>query len=175
MSQRCVVLVGMMGAGKSEVGGELADRLGYRYLDTDKLVEKQAGKPVHQIFSEDGEQAFRELETGAIAGLAGTQGAVIATGGGAYTNPVNRRILDALGLSVYLKASARELYARVKNDTRRPLLKVEDPKAEMARILAEREPHYKQAEITVDTEDLSVEEVVDELIDELAKRTLGDG
>lgn len=175
MSQRCVILVGMMGAGKSEVGEQLADKLGYSFVDTDSLIERKANKKVRRIFADDGEAAFRALESEAIASLAGATGKVIATGGGAFQAPENRAVLDGIGLTVYLKASARELYQRVKNDPNRPLLQRPDAKEEMARLLAEREPAYKQAQLVVDTEDLSVEEVVDALIDELARRTLGDG
>ena len=175
MSQRCVVLVGMMGAGKSEVGRELADKLGYQFVDTDKLAEKLAGKKVRRIFDEDGEPKFRDFERQAIASLKGATAKVVATGGGAFQSADNRSVLNSIGLSFYLKASARELYARIKNDTSRPLLGTADPKGEIARLLFEREPNYEQAVVVVDTEDLSVEEVVDHLIDELARRTLGDG
>jgi shikimate kinase len=153
---------------------KLAATLGYDFVDTDKLVEKKAGKKVGQIFAEEGEARFRELEHEVIESLQGAQSRVIATGGGAVLDPRNRQVIRTLGLSIYLKASARELYQRVKNDTARPLLQVEDPKGEVARILQQREPLYLDADIIMDTEDLSVEEVNDALIDELAKRTLGD-
>ena len=175
MSQRCVVLVGMMGAGKTEVGRELADRLGYEFLDTDKLLEKRANKRIRWIVEEEGEPRLRELERETIESLRGEKGKVIATGGGAYQSHENRAVLNAIGLTVYLKASPRELYARIKNDSSRPLLNVADPKAEVTRLLAERKANYEAATVVVDTEDLSVEEVVDHLIDELAQRTLGDG
>lgn len=176
MSQRCVTLIGPMGSGKTTVGESLADTLGYTFVDTDKLVEKKAGKKISAIFAEDGEAAFRALEAEIITGLMGAQAKVIATGGGVIANPQNYSILRGLGLTVYLKATARELYQRIKNDTGRPLLMAaEDPKKEVARLLAEREPLYLDADIVVDTEDLSVEEVTEVLIDELAKRTVGDG
>lgn len=175
MSQRCVVLIGMMGAGKSEVGKELAERLGYTFIDTDRLVEKRAGKTVARIFADDGEPAFRQMEREAVATLRGASGHVIALGGGTWCDPENRTVLAPLGLTVYLKASARELHARVKNDSRRPLLRHPNPLAELTRILKERERDYERAELVLETEDLSVEEVVDRLIDELAKRTVGDG
>jgi len=175
MSQRCVTLIGPMGSGKTSVGKKLADTLGYQFVDTDSLIEKEAGKKIVQIFDEHGEAHFRQLESQAIARLAGSQSKVIATGGGAVLDPQNRHVLESLGLLVYLKASPRELYQRVKNDSMRPLLlKAEDPKKEMARLLQEREKFYLEADIVVDTEDLSVEEVADVLIDELAKRTVGD-
>jgi shikimate kinase len=165
-----------MGSGKTSVGLRLASTLGYDFVDTDKLIEQRAGRKISEIFATDGEPAFRAMESEAIANLTGSQSKVIATGGGAVLDPQNRHVFTTLGLTVYLKATARELYQRVKNDTNRPLLQVEDPKAEVARLLAAREPLYRlAADIIVDTEDLSLEEVNDRLIDELAKRTLGDG
>ena len=175
MSQRCVVLIGMMGAGKTGVGRALAETLGYEFVDTDKMVEKNTGKKIRRIFEDEGEARFREYEIEAIASLKGATGKVIATGGGAFQAQENRIVFNNIGLTVYLKASARELFARIKNDTSRPLLHTADPKAEIARLLEEREHNYESAVVVVDTEDLSVEEVVDHLIDELARRTLGDG
>ncbi|MCC6548343.1 shikimate kinase [Candidatus Sumerlaeota bacterium] len=176
MSQRCVTLVGLMGSGKTTVGRILAETLGYSFLDTDEQIEKNAGKKISKIFEESGEAHFRQLETQFIAGLSGVTSHVIASGGGAILDPQNRHVFKNLGYVVYLKATPRELYQRIKNDTSRPLLqKAADPKAEMARLLAERERYYKEADIIVDTEDLSAEEVQDVLIDELAKRTVGDG
>lgn len=175
MSQRCVTLIGPMGSGKTAVGDSLADALGYEFVDTDTLVSKRAGQSIPDIFAEKGEETFRQLESEVIAALAGRQSAVLATGGGAVLDPQNRHVFESIGLTVYLKASPRELYQRIKNDTGRPLLAgKEDPRGEIKRILNEREHLYLKADIVVDTEDLSVEEVVDELIDELAKRTIGD-
>jgi shikimate kinase len=154
----------------------LAETLGYQFVDTDKMVEKAAGRKIAEIFAQDGQAAFRALESNAILSLEGAKSKVIATGGGAVLDPQNVHAFRGLGLIVYLRASARELYQRVKNDDNRPLLKVEDPKAEMARIVAERDPLYRDcADVVINTEDLSIEEVNDKLIDELAKRTLGDG
>ena len=176
MSQRCVTLIGPMGSGKTSVGKKLAETLGYQFVDTDHQIEKNAGKKIGAIFEEQGETGFRQLETQYIATLAGSQSKVIASGGGAVLDPQNRHVFRSVGYTVYLKATARELYQRIKNDTSRPLLqKVQDPKAEVARLLAEREKFYKEADIVIDTEDLSIEEVTDALIDELAKRTVGDG
>lgn len=175
MSQRCVILFGPMGAGKTTVGKRLAATLGYQLVDTDHLIEKHAGKKIPQIFEELGEAGFRQIEAEVITGLSGEESKVVATGGGAVLDPQNRHVFRSLGLTVYLKATPRELYQRIKNDTNRPLLtKAADPKAEVARLVAERESFYNEADIIVDTEDLSIEEVTDVLIDELAKRTIGD-
>ncbi|CAN5390823.1 shikimate kinase [soil metagenome] len=176
MSQRCITLLGPMGSGKTTVGKVLAETLGYQFVDMDALIEKSAGKKITKIFEEDGEEGFRAIERDIAASLGGSKSKVIATGGGAVLDPQNRLVFRKLGHTVYLKATARELYQRVKNDTGRPLLqKSDDPKKEIARLLQEREEHYMDADIIIDTEDLSVEEVADALIDELAKRTVGDG
>ena len=173
MSRRCVVLIGMMGAGKSEVGELLADQLGYEFVDVDKNIERVAGKRIHAIFAEKGEEAFRELEREAVSQLAASQNLVIAVGGGAPVDPENRRVLSKLGHVVYLAASARELYQRIKNDRGRPLLEVDDPRAEVARLLGERRDIYELCcDFQIETEELGVDEVVDQIIDELAKRTV---
>lgn len=172
MSSRCVVLVGMMAAGKSEVGELLAEQLGYEFVDTDKIIARKAGKSIPKIFKEEGEVIFREMEKEVVADLKGTKTAVIATGGGAIMDKENRAILGGLGHLVYLKASPRELFLRVKNDRSRPLLNVPNPEKELQHILEQREMAYESADIIIDTEDLNVDEVVDQLIDELARRTI---
>lgn len=172
MSQRCVVLIGMMGAGKTEVGELLSENLGYDFIDTDQLIEKRAKKKITKIFEEHGEEAFRDLESEVIQGLSGTKNTVISVGGGAYTREVNRLVLSSLGHVVYLKASARELYYRLKNDTSRPLLRVENPQQAFQELLEQRKGDYEKASLTVDTEQLSVDEVVDQLIDHLARLTV---
>ncbi len=175
MSQRCVILYGTMGAGKTTVGEQLADILGYEFIDTDALIEEKEGKSITQIFEEKGEEGFRAIESEVIASLADSEAKVIATGGGAIMDPQNRHVLASLGSTVYLKASPRELYQRIKNDTNRPLLQnAEDPKAEIASLLKKREIHYENSTIVIDTEVLSTEEVADQLIDELAKHTVDD-
>jgi shikimate kinase len=162
----------MMGAGKTEVGQGLAEQLGYSFLDTDDLIEQRTGKSINDIFTELGEDEFRRVEADVIATLSGLQSTVVSVGGGATVNTGNYQVLASLGTSVYLKASAQELYQRIKNDKKRPLLRTENPRQQVAALLREREPAYMWADITVDTEDLSVDEVVDYLIDELAKRTI---
>lgn len=171
MSHRCVVLIGMMGAGKSAVGEGLADQLGYDFIDTDKLIVQEAGKSITKIFAEDGEEAFRALEEKVIDKLRGSRSKVVAVGGGAPMSLSNRAAIASIGTSVYLKASAQELYQRIKNDRTRPLMQVENPRSQMAKLLREREEVFAKADIVLDTEVLSVDEVVEKLIDELAKRT----
>ncbi len=176
MSQRCVTLVGPMGSGKTAVGKALAEILGYDFVDTDALICKRTGKSIPTLFEEFGETGFRALESETIGTLAGSLSLVIATGGGAVIDPQNRQRFRDLGYTVYLKASPRELYQRIKNDTNRPLIaKAEDPRKEIEHLLQGREHFYREADIVVETEDLSVPEVADFLLDELAKRTVGDG
>lgn len=172
MSTRCVILTGLMGAGKTEVGRELADMLGYEFIDTDTMISARAGKSINQIFDQEGEATFRKMEREIIQELKGVKGAVISVGGGAPTDPANRAALVRLGHVVYLKASPKELFLRMKNDQTRPLLKTRDPQGRLRELLAEREVAYEQADITIDTEDLTVPEVVEKLIDEMAKRTI---
>ncbi|MGF1574103.1 MAG: shikimate kinase [Sumerlaeia bacterium] len=172
MSQRCVVLTGMMGAGKTEVGELLAENLGYDFIDTDKLIEKRAKKKITAIFEEHGEDFFRDLESEVVQELSGTKNTVISVGGGACIRDVNRLVLSSLGHVVYLKATPRELYYRLKNDTTRPLLRVENPQEAFRQLLAEREENYEKANIVIDTEQLSVDEVVEKLIDHLARLTV---
>ncbi len=176
MSQRCVTLVGPMGSGKSAVGRALAELLGYDFVDTDDLIVRRTGKTIPQIFEEHGETGFRALESEVILTLEGSLSRVIATGGGAVIDPQNRQVFRRIGHTVYLKASPRELYQRIKNDANRPLIaNSPNPRKEIERILLDREPFYKKADITVETDDLSVAEVADYLLDEMAKRTAGDG
>lgn len=164
-----------MGSGKTAVGAALAEMLGYEFVDTDSLIVERAGQSIPEIFEKQGEKGFRVIESEVIAALSDAQSKVIATGGGAVLDPQSRHIFRAIGHTVYLKASPRELYQRVKNDTNRPLLqKAEDPKKAVERLLKEREYLYLEADIIVDTEELSIEEVTDVLIDELARRTVGD-
>jgi len=172
MSQRCVVLTGMMGAGKSEVGELLAEQLGYEFIDTDKLIEKQQNKKITQIFKDVGEDGFRNIESKVIQDLEGSKSKVISVGGGAVIRKENRILLQGLGHVVYLKATPRELYYRLKNDTTRPLIQVDNPQKEFERILEERSMAYAQCDITVDTEEIGVDEVVDQLIDEMARLTV---
>ena len=172
MSQRCVVLTGMMGAGKTEVGEMLADQLGYEFVDTDQLIEKKENKKITDIFKEKGEEGLRDIESQVIQDLEGSKSKVISVGGGAVIRKENRILLQGLGHVVYLKASARELYYRLKNDTTRPLLQVDDPLKEFERLLEERSIPYAQSDITIDTEEIGVDEVVDKLIDEMARLTV---
>jgi len=161
--------MGFMGTGKSEVGRRLAKRLGRAFVDTDRLVEARAGKRIATIFAEDGEPAFRTLERAAVAEAAGRGGPVVAVGGGAVLDPENVRCLREAGVLVYLTARPEIIMGRVGDGSNRPLLR-DDPRAAVARLLAERGPVYAAAaDITVETSERTADEVVGEIQRALAR------
>jgi shikimate kinase len=156
-----VALVGFMGSGKSAVGRELARRLRADFVDTDERIERAAGKSIPEIFSGEGEPAFREREKTALREALSVPGRVVATGGGAFLSGENRAMLAAYGPVVYLEARAETLLARLGEDTGRPLLQGDDPGAILRDLLAQRTPVYRVADHTVVTDGLTVEEVAD--------------
>lgn len=164
---RNIFLVGFMGAGKTTVGRVLAGRLGYRYCDSDKVIETKAGKTIPDIFSGLGEDRFRELESETLESLAGKIKQVIATGGGAVMRDRNWDAMKKGGVTVYLKAPAEVIWNRIKHSKTRPLLNVDNPLDAAKELLEERIPFYEKADITVDTESLSVEEIASEIIKKL--------
>jgi shikimate kinase len=161
---RTVVLVGMMGAGKSAVGRRLATRLGVEFRDADSEIEAAAGCSVSEIFARLGEPAFREGERKVIARLLGDAPHVLATGGGAFCDPDTRARIKDSALSIWIKAPLEVLVARTGRRDTRPLLRNGDPREILERLLAERTPLYAQADLTVDSEDgphqASVEKIV---------------
>jgi shikimate kinase len=141
-------LVGMMGAGKTTVGRILAKRLGYRFFDTDTLVEQVTGQSISQIFADSGEAGFREVETQVLAELSAYQRLAIATGGGIVLRQQNWSYLHH-GIIVWLDAPVDVLYARLKHDLTRPLLRNADPKQTLETILGDRQQFYAQADVRV--------------------------
>jgi shikimate kinase len=142
-----LALIGFMGTGKTTVGHLVAHQLGFAFVDTDRLIEQQAGKPIPRIFAEDGEVAFRELERRVVAGLASHRRTVIATGGGLGANPELLASLKTHALVVCLWASVEVIWERVRHATHRPLLQVADPRARIEALLHERAPIYRQADV----------------------------
>ena len=159
-----VVLVGMPGCGKSTVGRHLARRLGWVAVDSDTEIEKQIGTTIRHFFEREGEAAFRDLEEATLAQLARAQRIVLATGGGAVLRPANRQHLRAGGAVVYLRATPMQLFKRLRHDTRRPLLQVDDPLAKLQSLYAERDPLYREtAHFVLDTGRQPVSQLVSRL------------
>ncbi|TVQ08828.1 MAG: shikimate kinase [Leptolyngbya sp. DLM2.Bin27] len=141
-------LIGMMGAGKSSTGAELAQALGYQFFDTDAVVEAAAGKPIAEIFADQGEAAFRQLETQVLAELATYRRLVVATGGGIITQQQNWSYLHH-GIVVWLDAPPTLLQSRLAGDQDRPLLQAPDWKTQLTQLLGQRQPLYAQADVRV--------------------------
>lgn len=166
-----VVLVGFMCAGKSTVGPALAERLGWDHLDLDREIERREGRTVPAIFAEEGEAGFRALEAQATAALAGRERLVLSPGGGWITNPA---LLPALGpgtLAVWLQVRPETVLARsAAAPGERPLLRGPEPLARISRLLAAREPLYRQASLAVPTDDRDPADVVSHILGEIRAR-----
>jgi shikimate kinase len=157
---RSIVLIGMMGAGKSAVGRCLQQRFGFSRFDTDQMVTSKFGMPVSEIFSKHGEDKFRDAETETLQALAASGPAVIVTGGGIVLREQNLDLLRRLGAVAWLQADEATLFKRASRTGNRPLLQHENPRGSFARILQARMPLYaKVADIRVDTSMLTGEEV----------------
>jgi len=150
---RSIVIVGLMGAGKSCIGKRLASRIGLPFADADAEIEKAAGCSIEEIFERHGEAAFRDGEHRVIRRLLSEEPKVLSTGGGAYMNPMTRADIRAHGVSVWLRADLDLLLKRTGRRNNRPLLKRGDPRQILARLIAERYPVYAEADITVDNVD----------------------
>jgi shikimate kinase len=161
---RSIVLVGMMGAGKSSIGRRLAARLGVPFVDADAEIEQAAGMSIADIFSAYGEPYFRAGEMRVIARLLEHGPQVLATGGGAFMNATTRANIRDRAVSVWLKADAGVLTRRLRRRNDRPLLKTADPAATLAALLAERDPIYGEADLTVLSRDIPHEAIVDEIV-----------
>ena len=159
-----IFLVGLMGAGKSTIGRQLARELGRQFRDSDSEIEKRTGVSIDVIFDIEGEQGFRRRETRMLQELVEERGIVLATGGGAILASENRQLLTDNGLIIYLKASAEHLAGRVKLDRRRPLLQTGDKLAKIRELMTQREPVYRQlADMVVETNNRSIPRVVREI------------
>ena len=167
---RTIALVGMMGAGKSSIGRRLAARMEVEFRDADHEIEVAAGCPIPEIFERYGEPAFRDCERKVISRLLGESPHVLATGGGAFMDAETRSRIKASAVSVWIKAPVDVLLARVKRKDNRPLLKSGDPHEILTRLLAEREPTYALADITLESQDGPHADTVDKLVAALAER-----
>ncbi len=155
-----IVLVGFMGTGKTSVGKRLATQLRMRYVDTDDIIERDSGRRISNIFEEDGEAAFRELETEAVLKVSKWHNSVISTGGGVVLKEANMIALKQNGVVFCLTATPEEIYQRVGHQTHRPLLQTPDPLAKIRSMLAERRPYYEQADYMVRTTGRSFSEII---------------
>lgn len=175
LGTRSIVLVGMMGAGKSTIGRRLSARLRLPFLDADFEIEAAAGMSIPDIFEAHGEPHFRDGEARVIARLLDNGPAVLATGGGAFLREETRNRIRAKAVSIWLKADAEVIMKRVKRRADRPLLQTADPAATVERLIREREPVYQYADLTVWSRDVPHEKIVDECIEALYARLCNDG
>ena len=167
LGKRLVVLVGMMGAGKSTIGRRLAARLSLPFVDADTEIEAAAGMTIPEIFEVHGEPHFRDGEARVIARLLDAGPAVLATGGGSFMREETRRRIGEKAVSIWLKADPDVIMRRVKRRADRPLLQTVDPAATVSRLISEREPIYQHADLTIASREVPHDKIVDECLDAL--------
>jgi shikimate kinase len=167
LGERPVVLVGMMGAGKTTVGRRLATRLGRHFVDSDEEIEKAAGMSIEDMFKAHGEPEFRAGEARVIARLLKEPNLVLGTGGGAFMNADTRALIKDTGVSVWIKADFELLFSRVQRRSNRPLLKTADPRQTLKDLIDKRYPTYALADVTVLSRDVPQEQVATEVMDAL--------
>ncbi|WP_332701413.1 shikimate kinase [Devosia sp.] len=160
-----LVLIGMMGAGKTTVGRRLANRLGRHFLDSDEEIEKAAQMSIPEIFEQRGEPEFRAGETRVIARVLKDRDVVLATGGGAFVNGETRALVKAEAITVWLKAEVDILFERVSRRSNRPLLKTSNPRATLEKLIEDRYPIYAEADVTVISRDVPQDVVAGDVID----------
>lgn len=159
-----LALIGFMGTGKSSVGRMVAARLRFRFVDTDDLVERRMGMRINDIFSQKGEAAFREIEQLVLGELETARHTVIATGGGLAAQPGNLESLRRHALIICLWASPESIWRRVRSQSHRPLLKSADPQETIRRLLQQRQPYYRQADILLNTDLRSAKAVAQQIL-----------
>ena len=168
LAGRTLVMVGMMGAGKSSVGRRLAARLGLPFIDADNEIEQAANASINEIFERHGEAYFRDGERRVIRRLLDGRPKVLATGGGAFIQPETRAAIQDGAISIWLKADRDLILSRVRRRSNRPLLKAGDPEAIVERLIEERHPIYEQAAIHVQSRDVAHDVVIDDILVALA-------
>jgi len=164
MAHKNIVLFGFMGTGKTHVGKEVAHKLDMTFVDMDDLIVGRAGKPIPEIFADDGENHFRALERQVVEDLSQQSGLVIATGGGVIKNPENVGDLGRDGLEICLTAAPEVILGRVEHDTNRPLLNTDDRLVTIQTLLDSRQHLYDSIPNQIDTSDMSVDEVVGKIV-----------
>lgn len=168
LGPRSVILVGLMGCGKSAIGRRLAQRLALPFVDADEEIERAAGKSIEDIFADHGEPYFRDGERRVVARLLRSGPQVLATGGGAFMNEETRAAIAENGISVWLKAELPLLVRRVGRRGNRPLLKAGDPETVLRNLMETRYPVYAEADITIESRDVPHEVIVTEIVESLA-------
>ena len=171
LGRRSVVLVGMMGAGKSSIGRRVALRMGVPFVDADAEIEKAAQMTIPELFARRGEAEFRTGEARVILRLLESGPQVLATGGGAFMNPDTRAAIGAKGLSIWLKAEFEVLMKRIKRRHDRPLLTTDDPGVTLRRLMDDRYSVYALADLIVQSREVPHDKIVDEIVGVLAERT----
>jgi shikimate kinase len=166
---RSLVLVGMMGAGKTAVGRRLAAAFGLPFIDADEEIEAAAGCSISDIFALHGEAAFRDGERRVIARLLKQPPSILATGGGAFMDPRIREAISASGISIWLKADLETLWHRVRRRSHRPLLNTPNPKETLELLMKTRYPVYAEADITVESNEAPLDETVNRVIGQLER------
>lgn len=170
--KKTVVMVGMMGAGKTAVGTALARQLGVPFLDSDEEIVRAADRSIAEIFERDGEPFFRARETEVLGRLLRGQPCVLSTGGGAFLSEGNRQLITGTGISVWLRADLELLWQRVRHKATRPLLRTANPRETLRALYEARLPFYQMADVAVDSSaDLSVEDMAHRVIEALSTRT----
>ena len=169
LGTRSLVLVGLMGCGKSSIGKRLAARLGLPFIDTDEEIERVAQKSISEIFADHGEAFFRDRESRVIARLLSNGPQVLATGGGAFITPETRDKICETGISIWLRAELPVLLRRVGKRDTRPLLKGADPETVMRRLMETRYPVYAEADLTVESREVPHDTIVTEIVEALAR------
>ena len=155
-----IILTGFMGVGKTSVGKQLAEDLGYTFVDIDKLIEADQNLSITSLFSKFGEPYFRDVEAAIIQQVMTGEGQVVSAGGGAVIRDANRNAFKKGGFVVCLTASPDVIYERLKHETHRPLLQTADPRATIKELLASRETFYAQADVSIDTSDKSIGDII---------------
>jgi len=164
MSDQNVVLVGFMGTGKTSVARKLAERLNREFLELDAIIEKKEGISIKEIFEKNGEPYFRKAEKDVIKEVSEKKGTVISAGGGAVIDEENLNRLKKNSIIVCLEASPDVILKRTKNNTRRPLLNVSDPKKTIEELLKQRDPYYKKSDHIINTDNLTIDQVIDQIL-----------
>jgi len=163
-----IVLIGMMGTGKTHLGKMLADALRLEFFDSDHVIEERGGLSINEIFELYGEERFRQSEEKTILDLLEEGVCVIATGGGAPVNPTTLNAIKDTGISIWLKSDVEAIYERIKQNKSRPLLNKENPKQILTDLLVQRESVYTQADITIKTEGNNANSALSEMIEAIA-------